>query len=370
VRIGYDARPAAMRWTGMRTYMLNLVSELAKQFTNYEAMLYYHPCDVADLMPLPDRAKWVPLRAPSGWWWTLFQVTAAARRDGIGLFHAEYIVPPLCTCPTAVTMHDAISAMFIEPSSVKTRIITNALSFVSLHRSRVVLVPSNSAKRDVVRLFKVNPKKVFVTPYGVSAHLKPMEKAAAKRELYRLLGIRGRFILTVNFFRPRKNAHVLARAFRRLIQNGAPVDWLVLTGASSEYMKQLLMKVAGEAANRLVFTGYVSDEMLSILYSAADVFAFPSRYEGFGLPVLEAMACGTPVVAGDAPAVNEFARNAALLVNPNDWREVAEAIERVLTDDELSHRLVRAGLEVANTYTWERTAELTMQAYEAALSTC
>lgn len=348
--------------------MLNLVSELVKQCSDYEAMLYYHPKGNVDLAPLPSRAKWRPLQAPSGWWWTLFQVAAAAKRDGVELFHAEYIVPPLCACPTVVTMHDAISAMFIEPSSVKTRIVTNLLSFISLHRSRVVLVPSNSAKMDVIRLFRVNPKRVFVTPYGVSAQLKPIDKAAAKKMLSQLLGINGRFVLTVNFFRPRKNAHVLVRAFRTLRQNGVPVDWLVLAGASTEHMKQLLIRIAGEAANRLVFTGYVSDELLSILYSAADVFAFPSRYEGFGLPVLEAMACGTPVVAGNAPAVNEFAPEATLLVNPNDWRELAEAIEKVLTDEGLSQRLIRTGLEVASLYTWERTAKLTAQAYKAALS--
>ncbi|MCS7253692.1 MAG: glycosyltransferase family 4 protein [Armatimonadetes bacterium] len=367
MRIGYDARPATMHWTGMRTYMLNLVSELAKQYNDYEAILYYHPGRGANLTPLASNVKWMPLNAPSGWWWTIFQVASAVRQNRVELFHAEYIIPPLCTCPTAVTMHDAISAMFIEPSSVKARIVTNALSFISLHRSKVVLVPSLSAKRDVIRLFKVNPKKVFVTPYGVSAQFKPMEKTTAKWRLHQLLGISGRFILTVNFFRPRKNAHVLTLAFRTLIQRGVPIDWLVLAGASTEQMKQSLLNVAGEAADRLIFTGYVSDEVLVLLYNAADVFAFPSRYEGFGLPVLEAMACGTPVVAGNAPAVNEFASKVALLVDPNDYKALADAIERVLTDNELSQRLVMDGFNVASSYTWDKTAKLTMQAYRAAL---
>lgn len=367
MHVGYDARPAAMQWTGMKTYMLNLVSKLASLFEDFRATLYYHPAKVVSLPKLPSNALWKAIRAPSGWWWTFFQAPRIARLDGVDIFHAEYIVPPLSTCPTAVTMHDAISAMFIEPSSVRTRIVTNALSFVSLHRSRIVLVPSESTKRDVARLFKVNSRKIFVTPYGVSERFKPMEKRVAKRGLEEVLGIKGRIILTVNFFRPRKNAHVLACAFRKLVKRGLQIDRLVFAGASTEQIKEVLLRVAGDAAEKLSFTGYVPDELLVLLYNAADVFVFPSRYEGFGLPVIEAMACGTPVVAGDVPAVNEFASGAAVLVDPNDCEELADAVERVLTDRELSDSLVKAGFEVAKSYTWERTANLTMQAYKLAL---
>jgi len=356
-----------MRWTGMRTYMLNIVNELARLFKNYEALLYYHEPIRGDFPAVPSNAKWRAIKAPSGWWWTIFQLPSIAMRDGIELFHAEYIVPFMCRCPTIVTMHDAISAMFIEPSSIKARIVTNALSFISLQRSRAVLVPSQSAKSDVAKLFKVNPAKIFVTPYGVSPHFKPMQKELSKQLLASRLGINGRFILTVNFFRPRKNAHILVKAFRKLLREKAPVDWLVMVGASTEYMKQTLLRIAGEAAEKIVFTGYVPDELLPIIYSAADVFAFPSRYEGFGLPVIEAMACGTPVVAGDAPAINEFASNGAILVDPNDSDALANAILSLLIDKELAENLIKMGLRIASEYTWERTARMTMQVYELAL---
>jgi glycosyltransferase involved in cell wall biosynthesis len=360
-----------MRWTGMRTYMLNIIRELARLFKNYEALLYYHEHACGDLPHIPNNARWRAIKAPSGWWWTVFQLPPVAARDGVELFHAEYIVPFLCRCPTIVTMHDAISAMFIEPSSIKARIITNALSFISLQRSRAVLVPSQSARNDVARLFKVNPSKIFVTPYGVSPSFKPMQKELSKQLLANLLGITGRFILTVNFFRPRKNAHILVRAFRKLLKEKAPVDWLVMVGASPEHMKQTLLSIAGEAAERIVFTGYVSDELLPIIYSAADVFAFPSRYEGFGLPVIEAMACGTPVVAGDAPAINEFASGGAILVDPNDSDALAHAILTLLTDKGLAENLINMGLRIASEYTWERTARMTMQVYQLALKrTC
>jgi glycosyltransferase involved in cell wall biosynthesis len=259
-------------------------------------------------------------------------------------------------------MHDAISAMFIEPADLKTRILTNALTFLSLHRSVAVLVPSESARRDVQRIFKVPARKIFVTPYGVSDMFRPVPKDLAKKRVAERFGIEGRFILTVNFFRPRKNAPVLAAAFREL-KRRAPVDRLVFVGAAPEPLRLTILNAAKEQAKGVVFTGYLPDEWLPTFYSAAEVFAFPSRYEGFGLPVLEAMACGIPVVAGDAPAVNEIAKGVALLVPPNDWLALADALERVLTDEGLAEDLCRRGLTLAASFTWERTASLTWQVY-------
>jgi len=127
------------------------------------------------------------------------------------------------------------------------------------------------------------------------------------------------------------------------------------------------LSAAREHAKDVVFTGYLPDEWLPTFYSAAEVFAFPSRYEGFGLPVLEAMACGTPVVAGDAPAVNEIAGGAALLVPPNDWRALADAIEQMLTCVSLAERLHQKGLHLAASFSWSRTAILTYRVYQVAL---
>lgn len=368
MRVGYDARPIVFRWTGMRTYTVNLVQKLGRIVPHLEAWLYFHAGEPDAALPPKPNLRWRQVSALSGWWWTIFQVPAALRLDGIDLFHADYIVPPLAPCPTVVTMHDAISAMFLEPSDLKTRTVTNALTFVSVQRSKFVLVPSESAKRDVSRLFKVPLRKIVVTPYGVSEQFRPLPKQKAKELVAERFGISGRFILTVNFFRPRKNAPVLAEAFRELRRRKVPVDRLVFAGATPEPLKQRILEAAGEVKECILFTGYVPDEFLSLLYNAADVFAFPSRYEGFGLPVLEAMACGIPTVAGDAPAVSELARDAALLVPPNDWKALADTLEKVLTDENLSQNLIEQGLKRAKRFTWERTAQLTLLVYEAALS--
>lgn len=366
--IGYDARPIVLRWTGMRTYTVNLVQELLRLDQDCQILLYFHEGEPDVAIPFSQRLKWRKVTAVNGWWWTLFQVAGAIRHDGTQLFHADYIVPPFAPCQTVVTMHDAISAMFVEPADVKTRLVTNSLSFLSVHRSKFVLVPSESAKKDVARSFKVAPRKIVVAPYGVSEIFRPLPKKVSSEVVAKRFGITGRFILTVNFFRPRKNAPVLAAAFRELCRRRVPVDWLVFAGAAPENLKHRLLQIAADAADRIIFTGYVPDQDLPFLYAAASVFAFPSRYEGFGLPVLEAMACGTPVVAGDAPAVNEFARPAALLVPPDDWIALADALERVLTDKELTEILRQKGLQLVGNFTWQRTAQLTLNVYKRALS--
>ncbi len=365
MRLGYDARPIVSRWTGMRTYTVNLVRQMVRLAPTAEVRLYFHTGEPDAALPPRPNLGWRKVRAVNGWWWTLFQMPVVLRKDGVVLFHADYIVPPLAPCPTVVTMHDAISAMFLEPSGLKMRIVTNSLSFLSVHRSRFVLVPSESAKRDVARLFRVPHHKIAVTPYGVSEPFHPMPKGEAQRKVAKRWGIQGRFILTVNFFRPRKNAPVLAAAFRQLRRRRVPVDWLVFVGVATEPLKRRILQAAGDAADRVVFTGYVADDALPLLYNAAEAFAFPSRYEGFGLPVLEAMACGTPVVAGDAPAVNEIAGDAALLVPPDDWQALAETLERVLTDGLFAQTLKARALTRAAFFTWERTARLTLRVYEA-----
>jgi len=352
----------------MRTYSVNLVRELAKAQLNFEALLYFREGLPDEALIGFEKVKWRKVSAPFGWWWTIFQLPPIVHKDRVDIFHAEYSVPPLVLCPTIVTMHDAMSAMFLEPADLKTRLVTNAFILLAVHRSRFVLTPSESAKRDVAQRFFVPKSKIVVTPYGVAETFKPIQKKEAKRLVAEKFGIEGRFILTVNFSRPRKNAHVLAAAFRELLAKKLPVDWLVFAGTCPDSVKRLILQVAGNAAERVIFTGYVSDSDLPILYSAADVFAFPSRYEGFGLPVLEAMACGTPVVAGDAPAINEFAKSAAILVSPNDWRSLAEAIERVLTDEDLAELLRQRGLKLAENFTWARTASLTWQVYQKVVS--
>ncbi len=362
--VGYDARPVVSRWTGMRTYTVNLVRELLTLAPDLMVRCYFHQGEPDPLLPCSPRLQWRRVTAPFGWWWTFFQLPSVLRREPVDVFHADYIVPPLAPCPTVVTMHDAISAMFLEPADLKTRVVTNALTLLSVHRSRFVLTPSESARRDVARFFRVPLRKIVVIPYGVSPLFRPILKEEGKRVVAARLGIEGRFILTVNFFRPRKNAPVLAAAFRELRRRQALVDWLVFAGVAPEPLKTRILQSAGDAADRVIFTGYLPDEMLPFLYSAAEAFAFPSRYEGFGLPVLEAMACGTPVVAGDAPAVNEFARGAAVLVPPNDWRLLAEALERVLTDNALAEELREQGLNRAAQFSWSRTARETFAIYQ------
>lgn len=361
--IGYDARPIVYRWTGMRTYTVNLVRQLKRiaPWHNYD--LYFHggqPDETAFSEPM----SWRRASAPLGWWWTFFSVPAALRCDQADLFHADYIVPPLASCRTVVTIHDATSMMFLEPAPFKVRMITNILTFIAAHRSPFVITASESAGEDIVRLFRVPARKIVVTPYGVDPAFQPIPKEQARRMVRERYGIVGRFILTVNFFRPRKNMHRLIPAFTRLKRDGAAVDTLVLTGGATAAAREWLMRmVPADLADNVIFTGYVPDDDLPLLYSAASVFTFPSLYEGFGLPPLEAMACGTPVVCADASSLPEVVGDAGLLVSPRSVEALTDALRCVLEDASLSDRLIQRGLVRAREFTWERTAEQTLAVY-------
>ncbi len=365
--VGYDGRPIVYRWTGMRTYTVCLIRHIVKVAEDLNIRIYYHYGQPDRAIPVHPRIEWRQVGAPTGWWWTFFQIGRVLRQEKVDLFHADYIVPPLASVPTVVTVHDAISALFIEPADFRTRLITNALTLLSVHRSRIVFVPSQSAHRDVVRCFKVPERKITVTPYGVGDEFRPGDRRQAIERLRTRFPVPDSFILTVNFFRPRKNAVLLASSFRELTKRKISIGGLVFVGGCPEEVKRKIIASAGESAERIAFTGYVDDRWLPDFYRACDVFVFPSLYEGFGLPVLEAMACGAPVVVSDADALKELVSDAGIIISVRSPSLLADALERVLTDRELKARLSEKSLCRAERFAWENTATTTWEGYQNAV---
>ncbi|MCS7225217.1 MAG: glycosyltransferase family 4 protein [Armatimonadetes bacterium] len=365
--IGYDGRPVVYRWTGMRTYTVSLIDHLLRLVPNVKVQIYYHHGEPDTAMANHPNLTWRSVSAPTGWWWTFFQIPAVLRQEKVDLFHADYIVPPLASVPTVVTVHDAISALFLEPSDVKTRVLTNALTFLSVHRSRFVLVPSRSAQKDVARLFRAPLDRLVVTPYGVGAQFRPGDKKRAIQRLTDRFQLPESFILTVNFFRPRKNAPLLAAAFRELKRRKVPVKGLVYVGGCPQSVREKVLLAAGEWGPFVHFTGYVDDEWLPDFYRACDVFAFPSLYEGFGLPVLEAMSCRAPVVVSDAPALCELVGDAGRIVPAKSLKDLTDALEEILTSPDLREILSQRGRQRAEQFTWDQTARISWSVYQKAV---
>src|SRR5262249_42286431 len=233
------------------------------------------------------------------------------------------------------------------------------------------IADSDATRRDLLRYYRVAPQKVRAVPLGVEPAFRPVELEAARALAAERYGLTSPFLLFVGTLEPRKNLRALLEAYRRLLsshtgEGDAPT--LAVAGARGWWYRDLY-RLARELGldGRVRFLGRVPDADLPPLYSAAAAFVYPSLYEGFGLPPLEALACGTPVVCSDRSSLPEVVGDAGLLVDPTQPAALAGALARILDDPALRQELRGRGLERAARYTWARTAAETVQVYEQAL---
>jgi glycosyltransferase involved in cell wall biosynthesis len=298
--------------------------------------------------------------------WEHTGMVAQAMRDRLDLLHGmAFVVPPAWRKPSVVTVHD-LAFLKMEGHAPRRRTIyLQTLIGQSVRRAGRVLTISEHTRNDVVELFDVDPAKIVVTPLGVSPHVKPLDPEA--RAQFRIAhGLTRPTLLYVGTLEPRKNIPNLLRAFD-LVASRTDAE-LVLGGAEGWLTDELHQTLgAMKARERVRLTGFIPEADLGAWLSAADLFVFPSRYEGFGLPPLEAMACGTPVVSSTSSSLPEVLGDDALLAEPDDIDGIAAAIERVLTDSTLATDLRRRGIERAARFTWEETARLTLEAYRVAI---
>jgi glycosyltransferase involved in cell wall biosynthesis len=243
--------------------------------------------------------------------------------------------------------------------------------------STAVITVSSSSRRDILKSYHLPVDKVFAVDNGIDSRYRPpqndAEKASDKEFAREQYGITSRFILAVGVLQPRKNLSVLAEAFGELCARGDKETILAFTGKAGwatgrEDLKRLAAGHGGDsAASRVIFTGYVPDDALERLFRACAIFAYPSLFEGFGLPPLEAMASGAPTLSADAPAMNELLQEGAILISPLSSSAWADHLQQVFQDENLAERLTQAGLPVAARFTWERAARETVDVYAHAL---
>ena len=284
----------------------------------------------------------------------------------LDLYHSpDFTLPPtLPGTPTILTVHDLSFARDPESASPALKRFLDAAVPRSVRRATGILADSEATRQDLLALYGTPPEKVAVLYSGVDSRFQPVRDAAALADLRAKCGLgQGPFVLSVGTVQPRKNYARLIQAFARLAADRADLR-LVIVGGSG-WMAE---RIHGEAARlglqgRVLFPGFVADDDLPALYSAAAAFAYPSLYEGFGLPLLEAMACGAPSLTSTASCLPEVAGDAALLVNPHDVDDIASALLRLLDDAPLRQALVERGRAHAAEFTWERAAEQLLSEY-------
>jgi glycosyltransferase involved in cell wall biosynthesis len=370
VRIAIDAR----KWRdyGIGTYVRNLVRHLAKLDRETTYLLFCNPADEPVLRDLAE--NFVPVVDGSARYGLREHVSIPLklRRLGAELLHSPHYVRPLfCPVPSVVTIHDCIHLLF--PQYLPNRMAFRYARFVmgsAIRNSSLVFTVSEASRADILRFYPAtDPHKVHVVPNAIDAELLEdpgPEERERVRERYQ---IRGRFVLFAGIVKPHKNLERLIRAFARVrIQEGNEDLRLVLLGDDvGRYAS--LRRTADEAGVRqdVRFFGFVPHQTLAALYRMATLFAFPSLYEGFGLPPLEAMACGTPVVTSRISSLPEVVGDGALLIDPYSEEEIAQAIARVLDDEDLRRRLVERGLVRAASFSWERSVRQIHAGYLKAL---
>jgi glycosyltransferase involved in cell wall biosynthesis len=368
--VAFDARYVNDRYHGIGRHAYNLLTTLSRLDPNRRYLAYYHPGypnTRFNMEVLGERSNvWLrPLRLPlyrpgEQLIWPV--VLARARAD---LFHSPYVVLPLAArVRSVITVHDLIFERHTEyrPRGYLQKFY-GPVTRLSTKRADVVLTVSEFTRREIQAYYRVDQKRVRVIGNGVESCFRPESDPARLSAVRERYGLPGRFILTVGAGRPHKNIETLVDAFARLDPSLAPV--LVIGGERDlRFADGVSARVDDQGlATRVVRTGPIREADLPTIYSLAEVFVFPSLVEGFGLPALEAMACGTPVVAANSPAVSEAVGDAALKFEPRDPCELATRLTAVLTDPGLRAALVQRGSERVRGFTWERVARATLRAY-------
>lgn len=375
LHIGIDARTVCHPSTGDRTYALGLLHGLAalrrEGAIAHEFVVYLDhepPADLPFMTPDGIETGWQVrvLQAAHERLWALAALPAAVRADRLDVLHVQYNGPRVGRCALVTTVHDVSFRLRPEWFPVRDRLLLDWGLRSTLRAASAVLTGSQCTCADLQEIYGLPPERITVTPYALLPGFAPPaeHEAAAIRAQYRLPE---RYLLFVGVRQPRKNLPRTIRAFLAARRDHSLPHRLAVVGKTG-WCADETERTLAEAGEAVIAPGYVPDDHLPALYAGADAFLFPSLYEGFGLPVLEAFACGTPVITSAVSSLPEVAGDAALLVDPTSEEEIARAIGRVIADAELRARLITAGRERLVRFDWRRTAEQTVAAYERAVS--
>lgn len=377
MQIGISAHFWPYVTSGSGQYLRHLVAELAQLKSPHTLLLIGEQGVFAQgPPPLPavelPRGP-IPAGRPAKLWFEQMALPRAARRLGLDLLHVPYLAPPLfCPVPVVVTVHDLIPALLPAYRGNWRKRAYTWLDLQATRRAAWLIAVSHHTRQDIVRHLDYPARRIAVTYEAAAPELRPArpEEMAAVRQRYDLPE---RFVLHLGATDRRKGVHRLIRAFARWHeQRGGGQTGLVIAGPLKEPDGGLFLDLPGLArslgvAQRVRFLGPVPERDKAALYSAAHVFTLLSEYEGFGLPPLEAMACGTAVLVGKTTSLPEVVGEAGLLVDPADEGSIVAALDRLLRDTAWREELARQGLARARTFSWAKTARETLAVYDQAI---
>jgi glycosyltransferase involved in cell wall biosynthesis len=371
MHIGIDAHAIGARQGGNETYIGNLIKSLAEVDGDNRYTLYLANAEAAArwragftkrypnfdvrLLPPPTPLVRVPVA-----------LELELRLRPVDMLHVQFTAPLFCPVPVIATIHDLafehMPETFTRRGSLQLKL---TVRWTAKRAARIATV-SEYSRQDLIKTYKLPPEKVVVTYNGIGPIFSPQPASGDEaQKLRHRFGIERAFILAVGSLQPRKNLVRLIRAYSELRSRlGDFNHQLVIVGRKLWLANEIFAEVKKQDWGRdVIVTGYVPDEDLPAFYRAASAFVYPSLFEGFGIPPLEAMACGTPVVTSNTSSLPEVVSDAALLIDPYDEQDLANALLRIVNDEKLRALLRERGFVQAKKFTWRNAAEKTLQLY-------
>ncbi len=372
--IGIDGIPLRDIKTGVGHYTFELAQGLALATPTDQIEMVspfpYLPLDqsdgVSDALPPNLTATQLKVNLLERNWWTI-GLPRYIRRRRFDLFHGtNFDIPLWQVCPTVLTVHDLSD--FLYPGTHEARSVRRARRRLPLmaRTATQIVTHSESVRHEVAEYLQVSREKIVAIPAAARSIFKPLPPSQTS-EIRKRLGVADDFLLYVGTIEPRKNLIVLLDAYRKIISNAGLHPQLVIAGKKGWLTGELFGRLRQLGIeDRVHFTGYLPDNDLCALYSSCRIFIYPSIYEGFGLPPLEAMACGAAVISSSIPSITEVVEDAACLIAPDGVNDLAQAILVLLNDENERRRLSAAGLKRARQFSWNRTAQLMSGVYREA----
>lgn len=368
MRIAIDAHSVGAKLAGNESYAVNLIEALAQIDNANDYTLYVTTAEAYDRF----HQRWPNFKVQT----TLphtpliripLTLSAELRKHPVDVLHVQFTAPPFCPCPVVVSIHDLSFEHLPQTFHRRSRTQLRLTVRHSARRAARILTLSEHTRGDIVETYGIDPEKITAIPLAAPAHFGPVSDDKELQRVRHTYGIDRDYVLSVGSIQPRKNLVRLIKAYASLrgVHTGYSFPKLVIVGKRAWLYDETLRALEETGViDSVVLTGYVPEPDLPALYSGALCFVYPSYFEGFGLPPLEAMKCGTPVVVGNATSLPEVVGDAGLQVDPFDVSAIARAIDQLINYPELRKELSVKGLKRAELFDWRETARQTLKIYE------